>query len=123
MIYRILVDYRQYEYFIDGRILAVSCRDNGCPEDERLTGAGFGNLAGVMWRHGLQAPEVLNPRARFYFTAVGWRQVGRHVAAQARLDGHVTRVIRRKNPGRSQVVYRDNLQVALLPRKNHAEKP
>lgn len=115
MIYRILVDYRHYKYFIDGRILIVSPKDSGYPEEERLTGASFGNLAAVMWERGLKAPDITNSRARFYFTEAGWRQVGRYVAAQARRDGHVVRVIRRKNPARSQVVYRDDLQLALLP--------
>jgi hypothetical protein len=45
MIYRILVDYRQYQFFIDGRILVVSPRENGYPEAEYLTGESFGNLA------------------------------------------------------------------------------
>ena len=31
--------------------------------------------------------------------------------------GYVIKVIRRKNPRRSQIVYRDELQLALLPQK------
>jgi len=37
------------------------------------------------------------------------------VAAGARASGRAFRVIRRKNPSKSMVVYRDDWQVALLP--------
>jgi hypothetical protein len=37
------------------------------------------------------------------------------VAAGARASGRAFRVIRRKNPPRSMVIYRDDWQVALLP--------
>ena len=56
------------------------------------------------------------PRVRFYFTERGWAKVGRHVAAEAKRAGHVIKVIRRKQPERSQIVYRDELQLALLPK-------
>ena len=36
-------------------------------------------------------------------------------AAEARTSGRAFRVIRRKNPSKSMVVYRDDWQVALLP--------
>lgn len=81
-----------------------------------LTGAGS-VLGGVMWDRGLPAPGFDNPRARFYFTEDGWRQVGRHVAAAGRQVGYVVQVIRRKNPRRSEIVFRDRLQVALLPNR------
>ena len=68
----------------------------------------------------LKAPEITNRRCRFYFTERGWRAVGRHLAAGARRDGHVVKVIRRKNPDPSQIVYADELQVAILPRKEGA---
>jgi hypothetical protein len=85
----------------------------------RLRGAQtFGTM--MEW-HGLRAPTIAQPRARFYFTERGWAQVGRHVAAAARQEGHVVKVIRRKEPRRSQIVYRDTLQVALLP--GHGAKP
>ena len=45
----------------------------------------------------------------------GWRAYGLRVAAEARASGRAFRVIRRKNPPRSMVVYRDAWQVALLP--------
>jgi hypothetical protein len=40
---------------------------------------------------------------------------GLRVAAEARASGRAFRVVRRKNPAKSMVVYRDNWQVALLP--------
>ena len=65
----------------------------------------------------LKMPNIANPRARFYFTEAGWDQVGKAVAANARREGRVVRVIRRKNPEASQVVYQDALQVAIVPLK------
>jgi len=41
--------------------------------------------------------------------------VGRHMYAAARQRGHTIRLIRRKNPAKSQIVYQDAYQVAILP--------
>jgi hypothetical protein len=79
----------------------------------RLTGVNAYGTA--MNELGLKAPRLSNRRARFYFTELGWSKVGRHLAAEARRAGHVVRIIRRKEPSRSQVVFRDALQVAVLP--------
>jgi hypothetical protein len=79
----------------------------------RITGTNA--YGGVMNELGLKAPRLANRRARFYFTEVGWIKVGRHLAAEARRGGHVVKIIRRKEPDRSQVVFRDLLQVAILP--------
>jgi hypothetical protein len=65
----------------------------------------------------LKAPRITNPRARFYFTEAGWEQVGKTVAANARREERVVKVIRRKNPEASQIVYQDALQVAIIPLK------
>lgn len=65
----------------------------------------------------LKAPDINNERARFYFTERGWKLIGRHLAAMAVRHGHVVKIIRRKNPDRSQIVYEDELQVAILPMK------
>ena len=62
-------------------------------------------------------PRLEQPRARFYFTEAGWERYGRHVYTAARARGHAIRVIRRKNPARSQIVYQDDYQVAILPRR------
>ena len=63
----------------------------------------------------LPMPMLSNPRVRFWFTERGWRAYGLRVAAEARASGRTYRVLRRKNPTRSTVVYRDDWQVALLP--------
>jgi hypothetical protein len=84
----------------------------------RLGGAGYGRLADIMQDSGLRAPAISNPRARFYFTELGWLTVGRHVAAEARRLGHVVKIVRRKNPSQSQIVYKDKLQMAILQRRD-----
>ena len=80
----------------------------------RLMGAFNAGFAIEAWGD-LPMPRVTNPRVRFWFTERGWRAYGRRVAAEARASGRAFRVIRRKNPPRSMVVYRDDWQVALLP--------
>lgn len=62
-------------------------------------------------------PWLEHPRARFYFTEAGWKRYGRNVYAAARRRGHRIRLIRYKNPARSQIVYSDPFQVAVLPEK------
>ena len=82
----------------------------------RLMGAFNAGVAAEAWGD-LPMPGVRlsNPRVRFWFTERGWHAYGRRVAAEARASGRAFRVIRRKNPPRSMVVYRDDWQVALLP--------
>jgi hypothetical protein len=60
-------------------------------------------------------PRLKIPRSRFYFTELGWRRFGPQIVATAQRQGRTVRVIRRKNPRRSQIVYRDAYQVAILP--------
>lgn len=81
-----------------------------------LRGAGA-PLGAMMWELHLPAPDFDNPRARFWFTEQGWDRVGRALVAEGRRRGYVIKVIRRKNPRRSQIVYQDDLQLALLPLK------
>ena len=76
-----------------------------------LRGAWMARLEGMMVKY----PEVANRRIRFFFTEKGWREVGQAIVAQAIRDGHVVRVIRRKNPAKSQIFYQDEDQVAILP--------
>jgi hypothetical protein len=64
--------------------------------------------------NGVEAPGIGNRRARFYFTQTGWEKVGRRLAAEAKRRGHSVKVFRRKEPRESQVVYRDELQIAIL---------
>jgi hypothetical protein len=70
----------------------------------------------------LKAPDVTNPRARFYFTETGWSKVGKIVAANAQRQGRIVKVIRRKNPEASQIVYQDALQVAIIPIKHRTKR-
>lgn len=73
-------------------------------------------LSGMMDRLGIHPPGRLdNRKVRFYLTEKGWRQAGRVIAVEARERGHTVRVIRRKEPNASQVVFRDELQLAVLP--------
>jgi hypothetical protein len=79
-------------------------------------------LAFTMNELGLPAPDFDNPRARFYFTEAGWQKFGRVLAAEAKSRGHVVQVIRRKNPRKSQIVYEDEHQVAILPPRRSRER-
>ncbi len=80
----------------------------------RLMGAFNARIADGAWSD-LPAVALSSPRVRFWFTERGWRAYGLRVAAGARASGRTYRVIRRKNPSKSMVVYRDDWQVALLP--------
>ena len=80
----------------------------------RLVGAFYANVAVGEWGD-LPMPYLTNPRVRFWFTERGWRTYGLRVAAAAQASGRTYRVLRRKNPPKSMVVYRDDWQVALLP--------
>ena len=84
------------------------------PGPGQLMGAFSATIAENAWTD-LPMPFLTNPRVRFWFTERGWRAVGLKVAAEARASGRTYRVMRRKNPPRSLVVYRDEWQVALLP--------
>jgi hypothetical protein len=119
MIYRILVDYPDPQHALLRWMLEIAELPIPWSKrvERRLTGGSFGPLAAVMFERGLRSPSIGNRRARFYFTERGWRKVGRHVTAEARRLGHVVKVIRRKEPERSQIIYRDALQVAILAQK------
>jgi hypothetical protein len=84
------------------------------PGSGRLMGAWAAGIAVGAWDD-LPMPDLTNPRVRFWFTERGWRDYGLRVAAGARASGRAYRVVRRKNPPRSMVIYRDEWQVALLP--------
>jgi hypothetical protein len=53
----------------------------------------------------LKQPDIADQRARFYFTDKGWRRIGRFVAVNARRDGRVVRVVRRRARAGSPVNY------------------
>lgn len=107
MIYRILIDTIATEF------------DNATnemheyPSGTNLRGAfSAGRSEGL---DDIPYPKLTNPRARFYFTEAGWKKYGRPLCDTARRRGHTIRLVRRKNPAKSQVVYRDAHQVAILP--------
>lgn len=118
MIYRIITDFRMVQGTFDPeqREFVSQWIVPEKREYQRMTGAGdcFGD---IMFAHGLRAPLIQKPRARFYFTERGWDKVGRFVASEAQRRGFLMRVIRRKNPPASQIAYRDDLQIALLHSK------
>jgi hypothetical protein len=94
MIYRILCDGRDP---LSGRT--------------RFSGAWSAGVGGF---EALNMPSVCQ-RWRFYFTELGWRHIGLAVVRKARAEGRVVKIIRRRNPARSQVAYADDYQLALLP--------
>jgi hypothetical protein len=103
MIYRILVDNKA--------AFAFGYLGNWLTQGS-LVGAGS---AGLLNRTQLKVPILENRRVRFFFTEKGWRNIGRQIVSRAIREGHVVRVIRQKNPGRSKVFYEDAYQVAILP--------
>lgn len=75
-------------------------------------------MAGFTDFQGLPMPKArVHPRARFWFTEAGWKKYGKFVIADAMRSGRVYRLLRRKNPPRSAIVYQDKWQIALLPVK------
>lgn len=111
MIYRILSDSK------------ITIRDETTNTWLTITGSPLkGGFRAGPGGFALVAPDIQNAKARFYFTEKGWREIGKPVVAQARREGHRIRIYKRKNPTRSQVVYKDELQVAILPRKNIPRK-
>src|SRR5262245_47225264 len=107
MIYRILIDTLTYE--LDATTKTVRERPSGTSLRGAFTAGLSQGLGDIPF------PRITNSRARFYFTEAGWQKYGRHMYAAARQRGHIIRVIRRKNPVQSQIVYRDAYQVAILP--------
>lgn len=97
------------------RVLASSrwLPDDESVADGRLAGA-FSAGVGAGWDD-LPFAHMPQVAGRCWFTEAGWRRYGRQVAAEARRSGRVVRVVRRKNPRRSQVAYRDRWQLVLLP--------
>jgi len=81
----------------------------------------FGRLGGPMSSNvdfravdRLPMPDFDKPQARFWFTEAGWRRFGIAWVKDHERAGRTVRVIRQKNPKRSDVFYRDEWQVALL---------
>jgi len=109
LIYRVVGESSQWVWSEESGAMEIDLLNPG-----RLMGAFNAGLAFGAWGD-LPMPGLSNPRVRFWFTERGWRAYGLRVAAEARASGRTYRVIRRKNPPDSMVVYRDDWQVALLP--------
>jgi hypothetical protein len=107
MIYRILIDTVAHTFDDDMQTM------HEFPSGTNMRGAFTAGLSEGL--DDIPYPRISNPRARFYFTEAGWQKYGRPMSAAARQRGHIVRVIRRKNPASSQIVYRDAYQVAILP--------
>jgi len=111
LIYRVLGESTQWVWSEESGALEVSLGPG------RLMGAWNAGVASGAWGT-LPMPMLSNPRVRFWFTERGWRDYGLRVSAGARASGRTYRVLRRKNPAKSTVVYRDDWQVALLPERD-----
>ncbi len=112
MIYRVIGESTQWVWSEESGALEIDLVSPG-----QLVGAFNAGFAIAAWGD-LPMPLLSNPRVRFWFTERGWRAYGRRVAAEARASGRTFRVLRRKNPSKSMVVYRDDWQVALLPERD-----
>lgn len=87
-------------------------------------GAFFGNsdywdaIGAMMDVAGLRAPaKKVNPRAKFWFTELGYNVVGKEIVRFLSLKGENVRVLKKKNPKRSDVAWGDAYQLAVLPIK------
>lgn len=114
MIYRIIGESERWKWVED---------EQGEPDLVPVTGEMKGAFHADLswfWFDGidqLPAPSSVNRRARFWFTEAGWDKYGRQVLADAMRSGRTYRLLVKKNPPSSAVVYRDRWQVALLPVK------
>jgi len=81
----------------------------------RFGGAWFYGCSNM---NGLTAPNIKNKKARFYFTEAGFHKFAKEIIADAKLFKVPLKVISRKNPKKSQIVYQDKWQVAILPKKD-----
>ena len=66
-----------------------------------------------------QPSRKITKNCRFYFTEKGWRKLGRHIVADMIKFQQRYRVITVKEHS-VDVVYQDDLQVAVRPRKKRA---
>jgi len=84
-----------------------------------LTGKGSSGLllGSYMDELGLRGPrkDDFPSRARFYFTEEGWDQFGRELMRIATKLGMNPKVEKRKNPKKSEIIYKDRWQIVILP--------
>jgi hypothetical protein len=85
----------------------------------------FGRFGGcyfsaALGMSGLKSPtNIKNEKTRFYFTELGYKTFGPDIIKDAKENKVTLRVIRLKNPDKSQIVYEDEYQVAILPAKKN----
>ena len=83
---------------------------------------GFGNPAvSDAWVHMNSPRRPVNRNARFYFTEEGWRRYGRKTVEVCQQVGQRYRVLRIKENS-VDVIYRDEFQVAVRPRRKPRDK-
>lgn len=118
MIYRILLQGTDLFVFLRTRTGEVECLSapDREPASKRLStwdclGSEMDRL-GLKWPHGFS-----NRKARFYFTERGWDRIGRQLVKAATELGYKVKIVRKKQPKRSAVVYCDQYQLAVLDRK------
>ena len=119
MIYRVLLDTDDLVGWGNRERAASISRSPGVASARIMRGIMYYPRA-VLDDYGIHAPGIGNRRARFYFTEAGWEKVGKRLASEVKRYGYSVKVIRRKEPRESQVIYRDELQIAILPTR--AEK-
>jgi hypothetical protein len=94
-------------------------------------------VTSIDWKHGLMgltrhdgvlrawihmpAPRRLFKHTKFFFTEEGWRRYGRRTVAACQTVGQRYRVISIKEKS-VDVVYRDEVQVAVRPRRARAAR-
>mgnify|MGYP007123700038 CR=1 FL=1 len=73
--------------------------------------------AGIAMDVPLPKKNLDHPRARFWFTEKGWKRSRQIMLTDMKERGVPFKVLCQKNPKRSQIVYQDEFQVAILPLK------
>jgi hypothetical protein len=123
MIYRILASLDNREVY-RGRM-----NDEFITDDLRLSYVPLSGaqrlLSEEMWRAGLPVPRmtIAVPRARFWFTEMGWKRYGLPLLHQSRRHRYfIMQVLSDTNPDRSRIVYADEVQVALLPKRSPSRR-
>jgi hypothetical protein len=83
---------------------------------------GFGHPAvSAAWVHMNSPRRRVGRNARFYFTEKGWRRYGRQTIEVCQQVGQRYRVLRIKENA-VDVIYRDEFQVAIRPRRKSQNK-
>ena len=83
---------------------------------------GYGNPAvWDAWLDMNSPRRPVNRNARFYFTEEGWRRYGRRTIEVCQQVGQRYRVLRVKESA-VDVIYRDEFQVAVRPKKKSRDK-